>query len=448
MLAAEAGKVQVVETLLKAGADVRIISAYGDSAYSLARSSKAFTPLLLRQLWIGLDSKQPYDSGKQYEKDKPYEMEEQASSDTLGDVSVKCSVYEGLREVVGNADSNGLIQIECIIASKRQVSRALVFCNLVPTTTTPPRHPIDWFAWQTSSGITVAIQMIVGKTHREKVGIEQAAVICKGIKVGAVVRLVGRLQTSVEEANIDLVVSDVQVLKMSVQSQLSGPSSQKTWVKGNQEEPSVVKECSIEGSEERSLDCLTTQDFSEGGSVSNVGVVDDECSVQRMHEYFESVLGPRPNNVLEVRPANGSEVEETGSLVMVGLDCEWKPERHKDARHLVSTLQISDGKQSFVIDLQTLCVQSQLWNSPMTPLECHINNALLHVFRSSRVVVVGFSAGSDLNRLAASYPHLQCFSEYSRLIDAQLLYRPLFTKSKTPSLSSISGLAVGKSLCT
>ena len=116
---------------------------------------------------------------------------------------------------------SGLVELIGVISGRRQMSRTLLFADIMPVdcngdavlpergdeeqgqqqgdepgeVSTGGGFQVGRFAWASSDngGELNWIQLIVGKTIRNTLGEEAAAVICKGVKVGQVVRVQGRL---------------------------------------------------------------------------------------------------------------------------------------------------------------------------------------------------------------------------------------------------------------
>jgi ribonuclease D len=163
---------------------------------------------------------------------------------------------------------------------------------------------------------------------------------------------------------------------------------------------------------------LTLQDLYPDASVT---LVHDSESLRSMSTYMDT------------RPT------------MLGLDCEWRPINCKDDHSLVSLLQLSDGRASFLVDMQTLCSQEQKLVG-LTELERRLDICLAGVFSDPATTIVGFSTKGDLMRLAASYPALTSLQKYAKVIDVAVLYKPLFSKARSPSLAALVGTAFGRSL--
>jgi len=124
-----------------------------------------------------------------------------------------------------------------------------------------------------------------------------------------------------------------------------------------------------------------------------------------------------------------------------GLDCEWKPGRECGKDSPVATLQLGTHQKAFLIDVQSICqATSSLEGATQiepTVLEKQLNSTLSKLFRHPELPLLGFGVMQDLGKLAASYPHLLCFSEYSSVMDLQGVASTVYPKGSRPALSSL-----------
>jgi hypothetical protein len=151
--------------------------------------------------------------------------------------------------------------------------------------------------------------------------------------------------------------------------------------------------------------------------------------------------------------ASSSSSTLPSSTHSVGLDCEWQPSRHPDPLslsekedHPVATLQLAFKEEVFVIDMQTICGFIEYGNNEMRREQSDEDNpmrllgfigrtngvqssntadtvcrrtmstdedslcrALGELFSHQKVSILGFAVQQDLQKLAASYPHMLCF---------------------------------------
>lgn len=124
-----------------------------------------------------------------------------------------------------------------------------------------------------------------------------------------------------------------------------------------------------------------------------------------------------------------------------GLDCEWLPGKVRGKDNPVSTLQLSAQNRSFLIDLQCLCQAEHLEASENistpTDIEMQLCEVLQKVFSSRNLSIVGFGILQDLGKLAASFPHLSCFTFYSSVIELQSVSNIAVSKAERQNMSSL-----------
>jgi hypothetical protein len=120
--------------------------------------------------------------------------------------------------------------------------------------------------------------------------------------------------------------------------------------------------------------------------------------------------------------------------IIIGIDAEWRPsisKQHKDI-YPVSIIQLSFLEQIFIIDLQTLHVDSGL----MTIL-----NDSLHILEMGSIKLLGLGISYDLKRIIESYPSLTCFQKISNTVDLQEIYNLKYGKINTNKKNIVQGLS-------
>ena len=162
------------------------------------------------------------------------------------------------------------------------------------------------------------------------------------------------------------------------------------------------------------------------------------------------------HNAIEAVTAGRRHVDDMAYASSAwALDCEWQPgfERGKD--HPVATLQLSNSKKAYLIDVQNLCQYAgsdhieNIKDIEPTEIELKLNSALSLLFADSQILLIGFGVFQDLGKLAASFPHLPCFSVYNAVVDLQVVSSVIYSKSTRPLLSSLQkmvALLLGKQL--
>ena len=441
MLAVKAGRSAVVLCLLDAGADVSLRARNGATALSFATrqtlSVEAWDALMTAAGASSLSMSQSSSTMFPSSLHVPKEIE------PLDPANAEEVDRRGGKE-------KELVEIEGMIVSRRQLSKSLLFGNLVPLDSPPPQHPLDWFAWEKRSSeedleekasITTtacALQFIVGKTVRVRLGQEASIALCRQLRVGLKVRLTGWLRNSLEEANVDLVVAEVLFFNESrplnsASSVFSLPTAAPHTISSPAVIDTVNKALNNKILPSSSLNALTPEEVRRlcGGKVDHrspppVSLIFDKESISQMASYFVNKL------------------DETEEKLIVGLDCEWRPERSVGAQHKVSLLQLSDGRCSFLIDLQTILSFNHSDMISSIALINALNDTLSRLFRSSQVVVVGFGVSTDLLRLAASYPELSAFHRFGSVLDLLSITKSLFSKARSPSYSAVCRLLTGR----
>jgi len=133
-----------------------------------------------------------------------------------------------------------------------------------------------------------------------------------------------------------------------------------------------------------------------------------------------------------------NDKEEISPTFSWGLDCEWKPTRKSGTDNPVATLQISTIGKAFLVDLQTIC-QNNVKNAQasLTPIEIYLSEAIKDLFRSRSLPIVGFGIAQDLMKLAASFPHMDCFHQLHSVLDLHSLSRHIFSHYPREYMSSL-----------
>ena len=136
-----------------------------------------------------------------------------------------------------------------------------------------------------------------------------------------------------------------------------------------------------------------------------------------------------------------------------GLDCEWLPGINCGRDNPVATLQLSTQRCAFLVDLQCLCQalhnERSCDNSDQNELEMELSRVLSKLFTESNIPLIGFGVMADLGKMAASFPHMPCFSQYNGVIDLQKVSSFVLPKSDmqfTSSLQKMVALILHKKL--
>ncbi|XP_022719509.1 uncharacterized protein LOC111277364 isoform X2 [Durio zibethinus] len=115
----------------------------------------------------------------------------------------------------------------------------------------------------------------------------------------------------------------------------------------------------------------------------------------------------------ELNGLNKAACRIEGSKV-VGLDCEWKPNYVKGSKpNKVSIIQIASDKKVFIFDLIKL----------YKDVPDVLDNCLIRILQSPRILKLGYNFQCDVKQLARSYGDLECFKCYNMLLDIQNIFK-------------------------
>eukprot|EP00798_Chlamydomonas_sp_ICE-L_P025731 gene25731-11390_t len=312
-----------------------------------------------------------------------------------------------------------------IIVSKRRIGKTLMFLNLTCTAFTGHADPssADKYAWQDASRgaaegeaqrgsneCGVAVQLIIGRTVRERVGIEAAVEVLKGLRVGQLVYITGRMwvngekgQRNYEEnATIDIVVSDIRVLEDDFRV-----------------DPLIITDSGV-----------------PPGSAPRIRLLDKREALVELRQA-----------VREVRAAVKSK-SALAARCSIGMDCEWQPGPRGGADYPVSLMQLATASHAFLLDLQTLCRSGMGEAEGMDETEAEVNSIIRELFMDKSIPIIGFGLRTDLNKLAESFPHMPCFWAAESIVDLKALLPSVFPGSphlaQSIGLSKLASCLIGK----
>ncbi|KAF7817961.1 Exonuclease mut-7-like isoform A [Senna tora] len=99
---------------------------------------------------------------------------------------------------------------------------------------------------------------------------------------------------------------------------------------------------------------------------------------------------------------------------LIGIDCEWKPNHVKGSKpNKVSIMQIASEKMVFIFDLIKL-------HGEVPEI---LDNCLIRILQSPRILKLGYNFLCDIKQLAHSYEELSCFKHYEKLLDIQNIFK-------------------------
>ncbi len=120
-----------------------------------------------------------------------------------------------------------------------------------------------------------------------------------------------------------------------------------------------------------------------------------------------------------------------------GIDCEWKPGVAFGIHNPVSTLQLSTRRKTFLVDLQSICQDSPTGPCEQENLEARLDPILIKLFKSPTLPLLGYGILQDISKLAASFPHMKCFLDYTSVIDLQSVSSIVYSKASRENMSSL-----------
>jgi hypothetical protein len=127
---------------------------------------------------------------------------------------------------------------------------------------------------------------------------------------------------------------------------------------------------------------------------------------------------------------------------MVGIDCEWRPSVFTlpGMAQPVLVLQLSFHplQKVFLLDFQTLLRPLLPPDERMNEIETVVSDILRELFTSKRVMKVGYQLKTDLQRMAASYPHVPCFQEIDSTLEVSMLVKRVLQMTKQKRSRSIT----------
>ena len=165
-----------------------------------------------------------------------------------------------------------------------------------------------------------------------------------------------------------------------------------------------------------------------GGTQTTYELIDDEAGILAFQFAVDESI------------SNLSDDENDSAVVnnSWGLDCEWRPSHVSGEESPVAVLQVSSGSRAFIIDVQTILQPSNGYGDiDLTPNEILLSESLAKLFSNPNVKILGFGIGQDLTKLAASFPQVPCFRDFSSVIDLQALSRQVYPGTPKQYMSSL-----------
>lgn len=165
----------------------------------------------------------------------------------------------------------------------------------------------------------------------------------------------------------------------------------------------------------------------EAGYTEKVDELCDRYSLEGFVKAKEAEISPlscRYLNINELVVEGIIWVDEVNGLhnascyiegcKVLGIDCEWKPNYEKGSKpNKVSILQVASEKRAFIFDLIKLA----------TDVPDVLDNCLISILHSSRILKLGYNFQCDVSQLTQSYGELKCFKHYEMLLDIQNMFK-------------------------
>jgi hypothetical protein len=309
------------------------------------------------------------------------------------------------------------------IAGVRRMARQLHFCDLAPPTGHHGPLDLPWQCPKQTGSMDMAVQLIVGNTYYSTA--HDDASLNPPFKVGQLVLVHGKTNGDnpdsranwINNKSLDLVVLSYTVLNEE-QPQTNGSYQQKRSKRLLQmagPKQQQVRKSSFTPAEPGMSYLSVNQIY---GDQARITVVDCMETIGDFAKHLSTLL-----------------LAHDGSIGMVGIDCEWRPNFLLDNDNepqpvLLMQISLHSLKRIFLMDLQKLARPLLSQSEPMNEIETTVAQVIGELFESTHLIKVGFSLMNDLQRLAASYPHIVCFQEVNAVVDASRLGRKVVNMMK------------------
>jgi prolyl-tRNA editing enzyme YbaK/EbsC (Cys-tRNA(Pro) deacylase) len=331
------------------------------------------------------------------------------------------------------------------ISGVRPMARRLVFADFAPPML---HHDLDSskddHPWRNpTANQDMAVQLILGKTICRKLGDEEGERALKLLKKGQLVLIQGKTNVDsrdsllnwIAKKSLDIVVFDYQVLQPERQTGQPDMQQQKR-NKSKRQQPVIATTSNLPFLELRDV-------YNHNSSEQAVTIVDSMETVQQFQKDLSLWLSTNPN-----QPG------------LVGIDSEWKPNfllaENELQPVLLLQICIHPLQHVYLLDLQTLLRPLLSSEEPMDEVESAVGDLIGQLYTTERLVKVGFQVTNDLQRLAASYPHMgPQFQEVVSVLEVSRLGMKVMsltqqpggsTRQATSSLSKMTERVVDKAL--
>lgn len=167
--------------------------------------------------------------------------------------------------------------------------------------------------------------------------------------------------------------------------------------------------------------------------MANTFLIDDLQSIRSLEDEVNNCISKTSQKHTNSCNTNDDYGDADLSNYAWGLDCEWNPYNDDSP---VAILQLATKTKAFLIDVQSLCCKNAknedaVDDKAIVTVE-KLNGVLMKLFRDPKLSLVGYCIGQDLGKLAASFPHMECFAEFFSVIDLQSVASVYNNSSKKP----------------
>lgn len=361
----------------------------------------------------------------------------------------------------------GHVEFLAKIARKRCVSKNLAFFSVVPVSSS---NLSGWEVVNGSSVFRASVQLIAGATIQRILGRDAGQRLIRSIKDENVVRVIGAAQNNPSSDVIDIVCKSLQKYSPSELLQLSHflcekPGMLRESERNNfntnllwRQKNSEVRLSKSPIVENRSTDLVRIKlnitsfgqhdknskafpEFILDGSTSPIHYVDDVKSLLSM-ERILSLLDVPSNRTLPI---------------VIGIDCEWRPEGRFYIQPAVVNDVASNGKCNAPVAVFQLATRTDIFLCDMLFICRHPANGLVgelttkerifdrmisKLFNSRHVIKVGLGINQDLKRLAWSFPWIRGLQSIVPVLEIESFARLTFPNVSKRELQGISKLSM------
>ncbi|CAJ1956337.1 unnamed protein product [Cylindrotheca closterium] len=335
------------------------------------------------------------------------------------------------------------VKVTGSLGSLEKKTKKLVTTHLLPLGVDRKAY-VDSLPWQSSSdGKRLSVKLIFGRALFQRLGKSQWDAILECLESGQVVEVIAQTRVIdreslckwVENRCLELEVREFRILTLDQSSD------------GNDDVPAQLRTDTAQMPfKHKPKSEWTTPQFAPI-TMEDIFGASNRIEFVNSTESIQSFVTATAGSISS--PAEPSSDDHRSSFPashLVGIDCEWQPNQlsARGEKQPVLLLQISMHtlQKVYLFDLQTMLRPLLPPDESMNEMESYVSQALLKLFRSKKIIKVGYQASSDLMRVAASYPHLPCFQEVPSVLEVDsFVKRTLQIKKQKKSRAITMSLA-------